>query len=67
MFFSIKFKPLTFIEHLPCALMVTGRGQHTLGLNRINNSFMKKTSTGLETVERERDIAGGRGPGGYYG
>lgn len=52
--FSHYIKALTFIEHLLCALTVTGKGQHTVGLNRINNCFVrKKTSTCLETVERE--------------
>lgn len=44
--------------------MVTGKWQHTVGLNRINNYFMKnKTSTCLMIIERGRHKLVG-GPGG---
>lgn len=47
--------------------MVTEKGQHIVGLNGINNYFMKKkTSTCLKTIERGRHKLVG-GPGGNYG
>lgn len=40
--FSIKFKPLTFIEHLLYTLMVIRKGQHMVGFSRINKRFVRK-------------------------
>lgn len=54
-FVSIKFKPLTFIEHLLCALMVTGKGRYTVDLNRISNYFVKKKASTCWRLLREGD------------
>lgn len=54
-FVSIKFKPLTFIEPLLCALMVTGKGHYTVDLNRISNCFLKKKASTCWRLLREGD------------